>query len=90
VSRVRAVAGDALLFSSGHFLRMLATRWIGLEPIHGKSLMLGTASLSALGYEHGISDPAIRLWNDTHHVLTSNGQDATRVHASATSLQPTR
>lgn len=90
VSRVRALTGDVLVFSSGHFLRMLATRWIGLEPIHGKSLMLGTASLSALGYEHSISDPAIRLWNDTHHVLTSNDQDAARAHASATSLQATR
>jgi broad specificity phosphatase PhoE len=88
--RVRAVTGDVLVFSSGHFLRMLATRWIGLEPIHGKSLMLGTASLSTLGYEHSISHSAIQLWNDTHHVLTSNGQDATRVHASATSLQRTR
>ena len=90
VSRVRAVSGDVLVFSSGHFLRMLATRWIGLEPIHGESLMLDTASLSALGYEHSISHPAIRLWNDTHHVLRSNGQDAARVHASETSLQATR
>ena len=90
VSRARAVTGDVLVFSSGHFLRMLATRWIGIEPINGKSLMLGTASLSALGYENSISHPAIRLWNDTHHVLTSNGQDAARVHASATSLQATR
>jgi hypothetical protein len=58
--------------------------------MNGKALMLGTASLSALGYEHGISHPAIRLWNDTHHVLTSNGQDAARVHASARTLQTTR
>jgi broad specificity phosphatase PhoE len=78
VRRVREVAEDVLLFSSGHFLRMLATRWIGIEPINGKSLMLGTASLSALGYENSISNPAIRLWNDTHHVLTSNGQDSAR------------
>ena len=90
VSRVRVVAGDVLVFSSGHFLRVLATRWIGSEAMNGKSLMLGTASLSALGYEHGISHPAIRLWNDTHHVLTSNGQDAARVHASASTLQTTR
>jgi probable phosphoglycerate mutase len=90
VSRVRVVAGDVLVFSSGHFLRVLATRWIGSEAMNGKSLMLGTASLSALGYEHGISHPAIRLWNDTHHVLTSNGQDAARVHASARTLQTTR
>jgi broad specificity phosphatase PhoE len=47
VSRVRAIAGDVLVFSSGHFLRVLGTRWIGIELISGKSLMLGTASLSA-------------------------------------------
>jgi probable phosphoglycerate mutase len=90
VSRVRAVAGDVLVFSSGHFLRVLATRWIGSEAMNGKSLMLRTASLSALGYEHGISHPVIQLWNDTHHVLTSNGQDAARVHVSARTLQTTR
>ena len=90
VSRVRAVAGYVLGFSSGHFLRVLATRWIGSEAMNGKSLMLGTASLSALGYEHGISHPAIQLWNDTHHVLTSNGQDAARVHASARTFETTR
>jgi broad specificity phosphatase PhoE len=90
VSRVRAVTGDVLIFSSGHFLRMLATRWIALEPIHGQSLMLSTASLSALGYENSLSHPAIRLWNDTNHVLTSSGPDAVRIHASASSLQPTR
>jgi hypothetical protein len=57
--------------------------------MNGKSLMLGTASLSALGYEHGISHPAIQLWNDTHHVLTSNGENAP-VHTSETILQTTR
>ena len=90
VSRMRAVDGDVLIFSSGHFLRVLAARWIGSEPGNGKFLMLGTASLSALGYEHSMLHPAIRLWNDTHHVLTSNGQNAARAHASATSLQTTR
>jgi len=76
VGRVRAVAGDVLLFSSGHFLRVLATRWIGIEPINGRSLMLGTASLSALSYENGLSQPAIRLWNDAHHVFTSNAEES--------------
>jgi len=76
VSRVREIGGDVLLFSSGHFLRMLATRWIGLEPINGRSFMLGTASLSMLGYENSISHPAIRLWNDTNHVFPSKVQNA--------------
>jgi probable phosphoglycerate mutase len=69
VSRVRAVLGDVLLFSSGHFIRVLATRWIGLEvTVNAKRFMLSTASLSAVGYENELSRPVIRLWNDTHHV----------------------
>jgi probable phosphoglycerate mutase len=72
VTRVRAIEGDVLLFSSGHFIRMLAARWIGVEePTHAAAFMLSTASLSALGYEHSRSRPVIRLWNDTNHVTRS-------------------
>jgi probable phosphoglycerate mutase len=68
VRRVRAVKGDVLIFSSGHFLRMLAARWLGLEPITGRFFMLTTASLSTVGYENELSQPVIWLWNDTRHV----------------------
>jgi probable phosphoglycerate mutase len=68
ISRLRAVQGDVLLFSSGHFLRMLAVRWLGLEPGAARFLMLNTASLSALGYENNTSQPVVRLWNDTRHI----------------------
>jgi probable phosphoglycerate mutase len=69
VRRVRSVSGDVLLFTSGHFMRVLATSWLGLEPtVNCKFFMLSTASLSALGYEHDLSRPVIRLWNETRHV----------------------
>ena len=69
VSRIRTVPGDVLLFSSGHFIRVIATRWIGLEvTVNAKRFMLSTASLSAVGYENELSRSVIRFWNDTHHV----------------------
>jgi len=70
VKGIRAVSGNVLLFSSGHFIRVLAARWLGLGPgSAGRYLLLSTASLSALSYEHSVSHPVIRLWNDDHHVL---------------------
>ncbi len=75
VDLVRSVSGNVLLFSSGHFLRMLAARWVGIETFSARSLMLSTASLSVLGYEHSLEQPAIRLWNDTNHLLPSREQD---------------
>jgi broad specificity phosphatase PhoE len=70
VRRVRAAEGDVLLFSSGHFLRVFAARWLGLEPAGGRNFLLSTASLSVLGYEHNLAEPVFRLWNETHHVGT--------------------
>jgi probable phosphoglycerate mutase len=69
VNRVRAIDGNVLLFTSGHFMRVLAARWLGLEPsANSRYFMLSTASLSALGYENDVSRPVIRFWNDTRHV----------------------
>jgi probable phosphoglycerate mutase len=69
VRRLRAEPGDLLVFSSGHFLRVLAARWIDGDPApSGREFMLTTASLSAVGYEHDLRRPVIRLWNDDHHV----------------------
>jgi len=68
IEQVRAIDGDVLLFSSGHFLRVFAARWLGLEPAAGRFFLLSTASLSALGFKHNRSQPVIRLWDDTRHV----------------------
>jgi broad specificity phosphatase PhoE len=68
VNCLREIEGNVLIFSSGHFLRVLAARWLGLEPAAGKLFMLKTASLSALGYENNLSQPVIQFWDDTRHV----------------------
>jgi len=68
VNRVRCVDGTVLLFSSGHFLRIVAASWLGLKPVDARYFLLGTASLSTLTYEHTPSQPVIGLWNDTRHV----------------------
>ena len=64
VERLRDISGSVLLFSSNHFLRVLVTRWLGLEPAAGRFFMLGTAALSVLGYHRSIHEPVIHRWND--------------------------
>jgi len=68
VRRLRAVDDNVLIFSSAHYLRVFAARWLGLDVAIGRCFMLSTASLSAVGYEHNLSQPVIRLWDDTRHV----------------------
>jgi probable phosphoglycerate mutase len=63
VAKLRAIDGDVLVFSSGHFLRMLAARWCGLPPAQGATFHLDTASISIVAYERRRDEPVVRLWN---------------------------
>jgi probable phosphoglycerate mutase len=71
LKRIRRANGNVLLFSSGHFMRVFAVHWLGIETLYAKCFMLSTASVSALGYEGTRKEPAVLLWNDIHHLLTS-------------------
>ena len=51
----------ALVFAHGHILRVLAARWLGLAGTEGRLLVLGTATVSELGWEHG--QPTVQRWN---------------------------
>jgi probable phosphoglycerate mutase len=63
ITQLREINGNVLIFSSAHFLRVFATRWIGLPPEDGKRFVLDTTSISTLGYDHDLSEPVIRRWN---------------------------
>ena len=64
IVRVHGIAGDVLAFSSGHIIRMIAARWLGLSPRAGRIFYCRPASVGVLGYEHdNLDQPIIRLWN---------------------------
>lgn len=64
VSRVQLQPGAALAFSSGHIIRMIAARWLGLPPAAGRCFFCAPASIGILGFEHDSrQEPIIRLWN---------------------------
>ncbi len=61
LSELRSSSGDAIVFSHGLLLRVLAARWLGLDPRAGRLFALDPSSLSALGYER--ETPVVRMWN---------------------------
>lgn len=63
LARCRMTEGDVALVAHGHFLRILAARWLGLLPQDGRLLVLDSGSISVLGFEH--ETPAVLHWNDT-------------------------
>jgi probable phosphoglycerate mutase len=69
IAKIRSEGDTMLVFSSGHFLRVLAACWLEQAATAGQWFHLSTATLSTLGYEYSLAEPVIRLWNDERHVL---------------------
>jgi broad specificity phosphatase PhoE len=62
IARARQADGDVALFAHGHVLRILAARWVELEPADGRRFALDPATVSVLGWER--ETPVISRWND--------------------------
>jgi broad specificity phosphatase PhoE len=61
IANCEQIKGNVALFSHGHFLRVLVSRWIGLGPENGCHFLLGTSTLSILAYEREVR--AVKTWN---------------------------
>jgi probable phosphoglycerate mutase len=61
LKKIRDLPGNIVVFSHGHFLRVLAARFLGLGPDLGRHLLLSVASISILGFDR--KEPVIILWN---------------------------
>ena len=53
--------GDVVLVAHGHVLRVLAARFLQLEPADGRLFRLDTGTVSTLGREH--TEPVVVSWN---------------------------
>jgi len=61
IARIRAGSGDVACVAHAHLLRVLAARWMGVDPVSARYLVLGPASISVLGWER--EQAVIEHWN---------------------------
>ena len=66
IERTLRAEGDVAIFGHGHCLRILAARWLRLDPGIGGLLELSTATISRLGWER--ERRVLELWNDAAHL----------------------
>ena len=66
ITATLAAADNTVLFAHGHFLRILAARWVGLPADNGRHLSLDPATVSLLGFER--ENPVIKQWNEGCHL----------------------
>ena len=64
VAKLKGLTGNVICFAHGHILRVVAARWINHPVTLASSMLLGTATLSILSFNHGrLEEPAIKVWN---------------------------
>lgn len=61
IERAKAVEGPVVLVAHAHLLRILAARWIGLDPVGGRHFLLDPAGWAMLGWERDTA--VIERWN---------------------------
>jgi probable phosphoglycerate mutase len=84
IAEARSTPGPTLLIAHAHVLRVLTARWLELPPGDGRLFVLGTGTISVLGWER--EQPAIVRWNQRCDGTAQDaGQRARRAGARATS-----
>ena len=63
IQRIHSASGNVLVFAHSDVLRVLIARWLRLPALEGRRFLLATSSLSVLGYDHDLNEPAIRRLN---------------------------
>ena len=67
IARIRSLESDVLIFAHRDILRVVCARWIALPAVEARRLQLATASVSTLGYDHGLDEPVIHALNMARH-----------------------
>ncbi len=80
IDRLRKLEGCVILFSHGHFGRVLAARWLGAPVAQGQHFLLSPATLSILRQTTGDAlqpdERQIELWNSPPPVFSPPPKEA--------------
>lgn len=63
LAELRDLAGTTLIVAHSVLLRVLAARYLGLAPEHGRNFMMAPGGISILDYDPVDDAPAIQAWN---------------------------